>query len=154
MALGGSFGAVGGSRPTDLGYTRFWGGPSTSNIRPAKNYKDPNQFIVRNEFAKTGIAGYNPVNIEPKVDLFKDNGGYAGLIGIKDPLKPGTYKLSELLGLPPIPQTPVIPQYSQEQATQNLVQQLAGLANNGQQGPVQAPLSPTNSGQNKKGPAN
>lgn len=120
-------------------------------------FKAPGQFIDRNESAKTSISGYNPSIEQPKVDLFKQYGGYGGLIGLQGPLAPGSYKLSDLLGTPTVPKTPVVPQYSKEQATQNLAQQLAGIANQGGSLPSipvpqnQSPLSPANTVNNKKG---
>ena len=117
----------------------------------------PDQHIVRTAQASTGIPGYTPQLSQPKVDLFKENGGYGGLIGLQGPLAPGSYKLSDILHTPTAPQTPVVPQYSQAEATHDLSQQLAGIANTGGTLPqvpaATSPLSPTNPTNNTKGPA-
>ncbi len=172
MPLGGSFGGVGsfggtgginrgsvdlqGKRKGDLGFTRFTSTTAPVFKQTPKFFNNQDQNIVRREFANTGIPGYNPIQEPPKVDLFKENGGYAGLIGLQGPLAPGTYKLNDLLGIPASTPGPVTPQYSQEEATQNLSQQLAGIANaSGGTLKVptnQSPLSPQNTGNNKKGP--
>ena len=77
----------------------------------------------------TGIPGYDSTMTEPTVDFFKDAGGYAGIAGLKGPLAPGTYHLNELLGGGKAKPVPVVPQYSPEQATQSLAQQLNGITN-------------------------
>lgn len=170
MAIGGSFGTVGGGvqaintgavdsqgrRSGDLGFTRFFGrGPVT--IAPIRKPKPQDWWEQNGAQARIGIAGYEPTLDQPKVDLFQQYGGYGGLIGLQKPLGPGTYKLNDILGIPTIPGTPAELQYSKEEATQNLSRQLAGIANSGgtlpplPQGIGQSPLSPTNLSKSKKG---
>jgi len=126
-------------------------------MSPTNPFRDPGQYISRNESATTNISGYSPNIKQPQVDLFKQYGGYGGLIGLQGPLAPGSYKLSDLLGTPTTPKSPVTPQYSKEQATQNLAQQLAGIANTGGSFPQvpnmqnKSPLSQPNAVNNKKG---
>jgi hypothetical protein len=162
MALGGSFGTVGGGvqavntqavdtqgrKSGDLGFTRLFGrGPAQT--LPIKKPKQHDWWEQDGAQARTGIAGYTPGLDQPKVDLFKQYGGYGGLIGLQGPLAPGSYKLSTILGTPTQPQAPVTPQYSKADATQSLAQQLANIANTG--GSIQPPLSPANMTQSKKG---
>lgn len=173
MAIGGSFGSVGGfgggvqaintqaadsqgRKSGDLGFTRFFGrGPAT--VAPISKPKPHDWWEQNGAQARIGIAGYEPSLDQPKVDLFQQYGGYGGLIGLQKPLAPGSYKLSDILGTPTAPLAPVTPQYSKEQATQSLAQQLAGIANTGgtlpplPQGAGQSPLSPTNMTNSKKG---
>lgn len=107
-------------------------------------------------------GGQVPVAPEaPQVDLFKQYGGWSGLIGLNSPLKPGTYKLSDILGFAPASPSPSAPQFSRNEATQNLVQTLAQAANTGRVSTsgqalpliptMSAPLSPASPTRNTKG---
>lgn len=161
MALSGSFGVTGGGpqftntgavdsqgrRSGDLGFTRFFGQGTPVQVQ-TKKPKLHDWWEQNGAQARTGIAGLEPNLDQPKVDLFKQYGGYGGLIGLQGPLAPGTYKLNDILGIPPTPATPVVPQYSKEEATQNLSRQLATIANSGQ---PQTPLSPANTTRSAKG---
>lgn len=161
MALGGSFGVAGsgpqflntgatdaqGRKSGDLGFARFFGQVSTQPTQ--QNRPKLHDWWEQNGAqAKTSIAGLEPNLDQPKVDLFKQYGGYGGLIGLQGPLAPGTYKLNDILGIPPKPEVPVVPQYSKEDATQNISRQLAAIANSGQS---QSPLSPANTTRSAKG---
>ena len=162
MAISGSFGTVGGGvqaintqsidaqgrKSGDLGFTRFLARGPARTV-PISKPKPHDWWEQDGAQAKTSIAGYQPTLDQPKVDLFKQYGGYGGLIGLQGPLAPGSYKLSTILGTPTQPQAPVVPQYSKADATQSLAQQLASIANSG--GSTQSPLSPANTTQSKKG---
>lgn len=170
MAIGGSFGNVGGGvrgintqaidtqgrKSGDLGFTRFFGrGPSPT--APIARKKPTDWWEQDGAQARTAISGYEPTLEQPKVDLFQQYGGYGGLLGLKGPLAPGSYKLSELTGVPTQVPGAATPQYSKQDATQSLAKQLVGIANTGgvlpplPQGAGQSPLSPTNMTKSKKG---
>lgn len=178
MAIGGSFGGAGnsfggnngyvapintgatdyqGRKSGDLGFTRFFPGvPQTAPTSPLMS----EWWQANNVQGKTSIPGAPTPSIsQPQVDFFKQYGGYEGLLGLAPGTlsKPGSFKLSDVLGIKPQPVDNSI-QYSPEAATQNQAQMLGQLVNGGKSQynfstqPGGSPLSPPNSSGNTKGP--
>lgn len=92
----------------------------------------------------------SPTQAAPKVDLFKQYGGYSGLLGVNPNMAPGTYTLDQFFGVPQKQPLNNGIQYSQQAAQQNLLNQIQGAIKNPTQ---QSPLSPQNTTRATKGPA-
>lgn len=178
MALGGSFGSVGGfgssggavspintgavdaqgRRSGDLGFARFF--PGSPSARAGNNPIVGNWWQANNVKGQNNIPGATVPSIaSPQVDFFKQYGGYEGLFGLAPGTfsTPGSFKLSNVLGMPKQPSETEL-QYSPQAATQNQAQMLGSLVNGGRsnynfsntQGG--SPLSPPNTSGNTKGP--
>lgn len=116
----------------DLGFTRFYAEgtrPQPISIRRSSNFVDSSNRSAT--LFPNGIApSSTPFGGErPSVDLFNKYGGWGGLIGLQNPLNPGTYTLSQLLGLPEKKPAPVVPQYSPDVANRMITGQLTDLIN-------------------------